>query len=101
MSDDLECPYCGEYQEVNHDDGYGYEEDVIHQQQCRNCDKHFTFTTSIIYYYNAAVADCLNDGEHKWKPTHTFPKEFTMMECQSCGERRKPSDEELNIIKNK
>lgn len=49
-SKDCECPYCSADQEINHDDGYAYGDDV-YQQQCWNCDKTFDFTTSIIYCY--------------------------------------------------
>lgn len=59
MNDDVECPYCGEGQEINHDDGYGYEEDRRHEQQCGSCEKHFVFTTSISFYYEAEKADYL------------------------------------------
>ena len=41
---DVECPYCGTGQEINHDDGYGYEEDDPHEQSCPHCDKTFVFT---------------------------------------------------------
>jgi len=64
MTDDVECPYCGKPQEINHDDGYGYEEDEPHNQECGDCGKVFAFTTSISFYYDAYQADCLNDGEH-------------------------------------
>lgn len=102
MRDDVECPYCGTQLEVNHDDGENYEEDFPHQMQCEACEKEFVFFTKIIFYYDARKADCLNGGEHKWKPTRTFPIEFAQMKCTSCGERRKPTPEELsNIIKNK
>jgi len=96
--EDVSCPYCGTYQDINHDDGYGYEEDVKHEQQCNNCDKYFTYTTSIVYYYEAEKADCLNGDEHDWEPTHTYPKEFTKMECTYCGERREPNEEEWKDI---
>jgi len=29
-TNDVECPYCGAEQEINHDDGQGYDEDVLH-----------------------------------------------------------------------
>jgi len=29
---DVECPYCGADVEINHDDGYGYTEDCLHEQ---------------------------------------------------------------------
>jgi len=67
MSEDVECPYCGEWQEIYHDDGQGYEEGKIHDQECDDCGKTFIFSTSISYYYDANKADCLNGGEHVWK----------------------------------
>lgn len=92
---DLECPYCGADQEVNHDDGGGYEEGVTHQQECDECGKTYVFTTSISFSYWPEKADCLNDGgEHKWKPTMTAPKYFTKMRCTMCDEERTPTDEE-------
>jgi hypothetical protein len=26
MNEDVKCPYCGKYQEIDHDDGYGCED---------------------------------------------------------------------------
>ena len=92
---DIECPYCGEEQEINHDDGYGYEEDRCHEQECSNCEKSFVYTTSIHFYYTATKADCLNDGNHKYKATMTVPRKCTRMRCAGCGEERKPTDEEM------
>lgn len=61
---DVECPYCGADQEICHDDGYGYDEDAIHQQTCGECSKVFAYTTAIIMHYEAMQADCLNGGAH-------------------------------------
>lgn len=91
---DFECPYCGEDQEVNHDDGAGYAEDVAHEHWCRACDKRFVFHTFISLSYEAKAADCLNDGNHDWRPTHTIPKSATRLQCRMCDEARFPSDEE-------
>lgn len=74
--------------EINHDDGYGYAEDETHQQQCGHCEKTFTFTTAISYDYDVSKADCLNGAEHRFKPTCTFPKEFSRLRCESCGEEK-------------
>jgi len=60
---DVKCPYCGEEQEINHDDGYGYEEDGDYEQECEHCEKTFNFTTSISFSYDVY---CL-DGEHEMK----------------------------------
>lgn len=84
MNNDVECPYCGAGQEINHDDGHGYEEDRLHQQECRDCEKTFTFYTSIHYSYSASKADCLNGGEHKYKQTKTYPVRFQRLRCSEC-----------------
>jgi len=98
MSSDIECPYCGKEQEINHDDGYGYKENEMHSQECTDCDKTFTFTTSIIYFYESFKADCLNGGEHKWKPTKTFPTNSTRMKCTSCEWERPCTEEEMKQV---
>jgi hypothetical protein len=98
MIDDVNCPYCGAPQEINHDDGRGYSEDDKHEQQCNECEKIFVFTTSISYYYEAEKADCLNDGEHNYKRTHTIPRGYTKMRCTMCDEQRKPTEEEMKQI---
>lgn len=95
---DIECPYCNEWQDIDHDDGYGYAEDVQHSQECGDCGKEFVYTTGIIFVYSGYKADCLNGGEHKYKPTITCPKEHTRMECPECGEIRQPTEEEMKEI---
>lgn len=95
---DLNCPYCDAELDVCHDDGFGYEESVNHQMECGKCGKTFVFQTSISFYYEPSKADCLNGCDHHFLPTHTYPKQFTKMECQMCGERRIPTDEEMTSI---
>lgn len=95
MSDDVECPYCGEGQEINHDDGYGYEEGERHEQECSDCEKTFVFTTSISYYYEAEKADCLNGEQHVLAMSKTYPEKYSQMECRDCAFRRKPTPEEF------
>lgn len=93
MIEDVQCPYCKEWQEINHDDGYGYEEDQIHEQTCRDCDMTFAYTTCIYFSYDAHKADCMNDGPHNFveasglKPWFKDPKR-----CVDCGheERGEP-----------
>lgn len=94
MIADIECPYCEMWQDINHDDGYGYEEDIKHQQECQFCNKTFVFETFISYHYEAVKADCLNDVEHNYELTNTNPKEFSKMECTMCGEKRELSAQE-------
>lgn len=96
--EDVECPYCGIAQEINHDDGVGYEENQMHEQQCPDCEKFFAYTTSISFYYSVNKADCLNGSEHKYRAMTTYPIECTQMECFDCGARRKPTEEEMEKI---
>jgi hypothetical protein len=91
---DIECPYCEAEQEINHDDGYGYSGDEIYKQECSDCGKIFTYTTSITYCYNAEEAECLNGGEHDWELSTTYPKFFSTMICKMCGNRRELTPEE-------
>lgn len=94
----LECPYCEKEQSVCHDDGFGYEEGVLHQMECESCGKSFVFETFISFDYSPQKADCLNDGGHIWKAQTCYPKKFTQMECESCGERRTPTEDEMKVI---
>lgn len=86
MSKDIRCPYCNVEQEICHDDGYGYEEDGLHQQECDSCDKTFTYETSISFYYEAFKADCLNDGEHTYKAVIRFPMVIFNKVCVRCSQ---------------
>lgn len=100
MYSDVECPYCEVGQEINHKDGYGYEEDETHNQECKDCGKTFTFTTSISFSYDARKAHCLNGGEHKYTKTYTAPIKYTKMYCVDCGEKREPTEDEWKEIQN-
>lgn len=91
---DLECPYCEKELDINHDDGFGYEEDVKHEMECPYCEKRFVFTTSVLFCYKPEKADCLNNGNHDYELTHTYPKEFSKMRCSMCGDEREMTDEE-------
>lgn len=95
---DIECPYCGHAQEICHDDGFGYEEDVYHEMECYECEKSFVFTTSISFSYTPKKADCLNNGEHDFKPTATFPRRYTKMQCTMCDEKRDCTADEIREV---
>jgi len=96
---DINCPYCDKEQEINHDDGYGYEEGVFHNQECGHCGKTFVYKTSISFYYDPKKADCLNGDDHNYKPTKTWPVEFTKMECMDCGDIRNLTESEWQQLK--
>jgi len=93
---DLECPYCGADNEACHDDGAGYDESQLHEMQCCQCDKYFTFNTTICFYYEPHKADCLNDGNHQWVIRNSYPKhhQTAQMECKTCDATRPMTDEE-------
>jgi hypothetical protein len=62
---DVTCSYCGHEQNINHDDGYGYDESQTYEQECHECDKIFAFTTYIHFSYDVYAAPCLNnDAPH-------------------------------------
>lgn len=84
---DIECPYCGEDQDICHDDGQGYAEDTLHEQQCGDCEKNFVFTTSISFYYEADKADCLNGAEHNMQPVISTARNIfpDWKRCKDCG----------------
>jgi len=96
---DIECPYCEKELDINHDDGFGYDEGVKHHQECSHCKKSFVFQTSISFYYEPEKAECLNNGEHDYKITTTAPKEFSQMECTMCGNSRELSNDERTKFK--
>ena len=85
---DIECPYCEEWQEIDHDGGYGYQEDEVFEQECANCEKTFTYTTGIIYVYEAYKAPCKNGGKHKLNEIHGHPRELFEYKrrCEYCDE---------------
>lgn len=85
---DVECPYCGAELEICHDDGYGMDEDELHQQECSECEKTFTYTTAIILHHTAYKADCLNGGEHQYKRTLTYPPQYAKMRCKTCWDEQ-------------
>jgi len=88
LKNDMQCPYCGADQEVNHDDGQGYAEDELHQHECSECEQYFVFTTAISFHYSPHEAECLNTGEHKYKATKTIPHRYTKMRCVDCGDEK-------------
>jgi hypothetical protein len=93
------CPYCNTKVDINHDDGYGYEEGETYQQECSYCGKTFIYYTSISFYYELEKADCLNGSDHIFKPTVTVPKCFTKMRCTMCDKERLLTEEEKNLHK--
>lgn len=96
MSD--ECPYCGKEVEICHDDGYGMQEDGVFSDTCHECGKTFAYTTSISVDHDLTKADCLNGDEHQYEATKTFPRRYSKMRCNGCGDERPPTSEEAEVI---
>jgi len=83
--DDVDCPYCGESQEICHDDGFGYSEDEDHEQACVSCDKAFIFQTSIMYNYSAYCVGG-HDLEQPFEEMH--PDYYHCKRCEYSEIRR-------------
>lgn len=94
MSKDVECPYCGAEIKICHDGRDGYEQDVLHEYECHHCEKKFVFQTFLSFSYIAYKANCLNDANHDYKLTHTYPLEDSKMRCSMCGDERDMTDVE-------
>lgn len=101
MYKDLNCPYCDHAQNVNHDDGFGYDESKNHEMECEECEKIFTFTTCISIDYSPSKADCLNGEDHNLKPTCTVPRKYTKMSCCDCDFTRPCTAEEMSEVMKK
>lgn len=87
---DVECPYCEAEQDICHDDGYGYDEGVFHEQECRYCEKTFTFQTMVSYVYEVSRADCLNGGDHELQPVMHVPFQYPdWVKCANCEFERR------------
>jgi hypothetical protein len=91
---DVNCPYCNEEIKIDHEDGYGYEQEILHEQHCSKCDKSFVYQTYIHFTYDVYKADCLNGSDHKFKLSNTFPIEFSRMVCEDCWHERPLTEEE-------
>ena len=92
---DMQCPYCDAEQEVCHDDGHGYAEDVRHEHECSECEKTFVFTTMINFDYTPAKADCLNGAEHELSFRKSWPSTHSRMGCKHCDYERTATPEEI------
>ena len=60
---DVQCPECDKSNEINHDDGHGYEEGELHEQDCTHCGTAFKFETSVSFNYEVFCGDGKHDLE--------------------------------------
>lgn len=98
---DTNCPYCDAEVEINHDDGYGYDEGKTHQQTCQNCDKTFAYTTEISFYYDTTKADCMNGGAHDYKEVKQYgwPEPRTLLRCTDCEHETPPLPSNVGAVR--
>ena len=91
MCEEVKCPYCG--YEFEPESYYGDDESE-NIEECPNCEHYFVCQQEISVDFYAEKADCLNGGEHDWKPIATCPKCDTKMRCTKCHQEREPTEEE-------
>ena len=92
---DIECPYCGQEDDIDHDGGYGYEPETIHEQFCSGCEKTYAFETEINYLYYEKKADCLNGWPCVLEPVFCYPRAHGKMRCKVCDKTTPLSVKEL------
>lgn len=78
---DVSCPYCEQEQEINHDDGYGYEDGGEFEQECISCERQFKFSTAIVLHY----AVFCQDGDHDMRNYNA--KYLSIFHCANCDYR--------------
>ncbi len=93
---ELTCPYCNSKQDFTLEDGCVFI--GTNQHECDECRKCFIFTAEASVDYYSYEAACLNGGEHDWKPTNSYPRKATRMQCETCDEYRDPTPEEMAEI---
>lgn len=84
------CPYCNKEIEEPYVEEPSVDETYKHE--CEECGKNFVFTLDFSIDYDEKKADCLNGGEHDWKPICGYPEEFykNKRRCSMC-------DKEINL----
>lgn len=76
---EVNCPYCGHEQEINHDDGYGYDEGKMYEQECASCGNEFNFNTRIELSYDVF---CKNGDHNLERIKVRFDRDY--FECSKC-----------------
>jgi len=95
--DEVDCPYCGETFEINHDDGAHYRDGESEVDTCSNCDKQIMISASCCWSYEAEKADCLNDMvDHDWTKWYKLwvgeeeheAQKLERRSCNACGKNQ-------------
>lgn len=87
---EITCPYCEHEYDLCHDDGAFYNQDGVEVEECPNCEKSFLVHSSVSWYFEAEKAECLNDGNHKWKKEYgvMYPELANREVCEVCDTKR-------------
>jgi len=89
MRNDLQCPYCGVWMDVDY--SRGQEECIIYDKDCPGCGKTFLYDITIYFSHNVWKAPCQNGGEHDWEFEH---RHHSRMKCAVCGDTRELTEKE-------
>jgi hypothetical protein len=90
MSDVIELPYCGNYNEPLDD---AHEQDVAYETQCVVCQKYYLYYISYYPSYSAHKVPYANGEAHEYKPVIGLPKEYydDLLRCKHCGDEKRAS----------
>lgn len=92
-SNDIECPYCEEYFDLDHDDCPYYQEDHGVETDCPHCEKKFMVWSSVSWHHSGVKAGCLNGSPHNWKERYPGSNYKHLETCSVCGEERNLKDQ--------
>lgn len=53
MNNEVTCPYCNYENEIDTSDGEGCEDGVTYELECYECEREFTYVTSISVHYRS------------------------------------------------
>lgn len=86
MSNILECPYC-EKEQSNPENLSDDSIDKNMQVTCNDCGKNFIYVAELDIDFHSYEADCLNGGEHDYKPMVGYPDEYFAgrKRCKKCS----------------
>lgn len=96
-SDDVQCPYCEKYFDV---DTCEQEPDNWFEEYCPHCGKGVFVQVEYYPSFSIEKAPCLNGGEHEWyNVTSSFHGKYSQCNCGKTKD--KISDKEAWEIQEK
>ena len=83
---DIECPYCGNENDIDHDGEYGYEVDEIFKQECSECYEIFMFYTTISFSYDVHKSPpCVEDDDKHDMQPNDFMINYGYKDAKRCA----------------